>query len=46
MLDLHYAGTREQDEFFCVQNMESLQFYGGFIAMQATLGASCEYYTS
>lgn len=35
------SGMRLQDELYWVTNVEQLQFYGGFIAMQSTLGSSC-----
>ena len=35
------AGTQLEDELYWLQNVETLQFYTGFIAMQATLGSPC-----
>ncbi|DBA98816.1 hypothetical protein WJX77_006821 [Trebouxia sp. C0004] len=35
------TGTQLKNELYWVENVEQLQFYGGFIAMQSTLGSSC-----
>ncbi len=39
-------GTQLQNELYWVTNVEQLQFYRGFIAMQSTLGSSCNAYTA
>ena len=40
------SGTHLENEQYWVINVEQLQFYAGFIAMQSTLGSSCNAYTA
>jgi len=40
------SGTHLENEQYWVINVEQLQFYAGFIAMQSTLGSSCNPYTA